>query len=296
MKSILVTGSNGLLGKKVVEALLNEGHYVTGVSIEKESKTINGRFKYICMNLSNSCKLEKVFDANEFSHVIHLAAIAHVVKGEKISWSKYYRVNTLMSRQIFECASRKSVPVFFSSTVDVYGVQNGEVDERTIPRPVGSYAKSKYLAEKNLIELAKQPYLIARFAPIYTEDNKKDIRKRYYIKYPKICYLIGDGMEYEFLSVDKAVLSIVNWVVNYETMSGIINVCDDKKYNTKELIKLDKENGLTPMVIKIPKLLKRLMHVCVNIVFSKKLFLKFTAYKVIKPININRSCSNQFSD
>jgi nucleoside-diphosphate-sugar epimerase len=296
MKSILVTGSNGLLGKKVVEALLNEGNYVTGVSIEKKSKIVNDRFQYICMDLSNICKLEKVFEENEFLHVIHLAAIAHVVKGVKISWSKYYRVNTLMSRQIFECATRKNIPVFFSSTVDVYGIQNGEVDETTVPIPIGSYAKSKYLAENYLMELAKQPYVIARFAPIYTEDNKKDIRKRYYIKYPKLCYLIGDGMEYEFLPVNKAVHFIVNWLVNYKTMSGIINVCDDKKYNTKELIKLDKENGLAPVVLKIPKWLKKLMYVSVDVVFSKKPFFKFTAYKVIKPISINRSCSNQFSD
>lgn len=290
MKSILVTGSNGLLGRKVVEALLKEGHYVTGVSIEKESKIVNHRYKYISANLTNVLEIEKIFKENEFTHVIHLAAIAHSIRGFNISWSNYYRVNTLMSRQIFECASRKRIPVFFSSTVDVYGFQSCEVDETTVPKPVGFYAKSKYLAEKQLIQLAKQPYLIARFAPIYTEDNKKDIRKRYYIKFPKICYLIGDGMEYDFLSSDKAVNCIINWVVNYEKMNGIVNVCDDEKYNTKNMIKLDKENGLNPIVIKIPNWFKKFIHVFVSTFFRKKPFLKFTVYKIIKPISIKRIC------
>lgn len=113
MKSILVTGSNGLLGQQVVEALLNEGYSVTGVSTSKDGKCQHERFKYISADLTISEEVEKIFRDNEFSHVIHLAAIAHVFKGINISWSRYYRVNTMMSRQIFECASEANIPVFF---------------------------------------------------------------------------------------------------------------------------------------------------------------------------------------
>lgn len=293
MKSILVTGSNGLLGKKVVEALLNEGYYVTGVSIEKESKTNNARFKYISANLTNVIELEDIFNENEFTHVIHLAAIAHAIKGLKISWSTYYRVNTLLSRNIFECASQREIPIFYSSTVDVYGITKGLINEDTKPNPIGYYSTSKYLAEKSLQEVAKQPYLIARFTPVYTEENKRDIQRRYYIRFPYLSYLIDGGIEYEFLS-DKNVINIVlKWVVSSEKLSGIINVCDEKKYNTKELIMEDREKGLARNVIKIPKLVKELMRLIINVVFCRNEFLKFSAYKIILPMRFEREKLNK---
>lgn len=293
MKSVLVTGSNGMLGQEIVKALLNEGYIVTGISIEKDSKCQHERFKYISADLTRSTEVEKIFRENEFSHVIHLAAITHVFKEVNISWSRYYRVNTMMSHQIFECASLERIPVFFSSSVDVYGITNEVIDEDTEPKPIGAYAKSKYLAEKRLVELAKQPYLIARFAPIYTDENKEDIHKRYYISYPKICFLIEDRMEYEFLSSNNAVKIILRWVKSPETFRGILNVCDAKRYNTKELIRLDKENGLAYMVLKMPKWLKKLMHVSVNIIFCKNAFLKFTAYKIICPMKLDHKKLNE---
>lgn len=289
MRSVLVTGSNGLLGNKVVSALLNEGYNVIGVAIDETAKCHHERFKYISADLTNSVITETIFKEYKFSHVIHLAAIAHSIKGIKIPWSKYYRVNTMMSRQVFDCASKDKTPIFFASTVDVYGIQDKTISEESEPHPIGSYAKSKIMAERSLTELAKQPYLIARFAPIYTDENYQDRHKRYYIRYPKLSYLIGDGMEYEFLSSENAVNLILKWVESPETINGILNVCDDKRYNTKELIKKDKKNGLANKVFWIPKWLKKIIHISVDIVFCKMPFLRFTAYKIICPMRFEHS-------
>ena len=288
MKSILVTGSNGLLGQQVVEALLNEGHNVTGVSIQKVSKYKNDMFTYISADLTRSTEVEKIFKENEFSHVIHLAAIAHSVKETKISWSRYYRVNTMMSREIFELATKKQIPIFFSSTVDVYGIQDDIIDENTVPNPIGFYAKSKVLAEQALVEIADQPFLIARFAPVYTETNKKDIYKRYYIRYPKLAYLINIGMDYEFLSSGSVVALINEWVDKYETIKGVINIIDKKAHNTKSMLDDDMKNGANPITLRIPKMLYNLMIFGVNIVFSKLVFYKFSAYKILKPMRFDK--------
>lgn len=288
MKSILVTGSNGFVGNQVVNALLEEGHSITGVSIETESRNFHKNFTYVSIDLTNVGEINRLFDENEFSHVIHLAAIAHVVKGIRFSWSNYYRVNTLASTHIFELAASRNIPIFFSSTVDIYGIQRNEVDENTMPKPIGSYAKSKFLAEKRLIEISVQPYLIGRFAPIYSVENKKDIRKRYYLKYPNVCFLIGDGMKYDFLSLEKAKDIITSWVMKFETMNGVINICDDESFNTRDLIEQDKISGLKPIIIKVPKLLIKLIYIVVNISFSKMPMLRFSAYKIIKPLNFSR--------
>ncbi|MGI6373317.1 MAG: NAD-dependent epimerase/dehydratase family protein [Caldicoprobacterales bacterium] len=288
MKSILVTGSNGFLGQQVVKELLNEGYIVTGISIDKVGKFQHKNYKYISADLTRSKEVERIFRDNEFSHVIHLAAIAHVFKGKKISWSRYYRINTIMSRQIFECASKYKIPIFFASTVDVYGIQTGEIDENTKPNPIGSYAKSKVLAEKALIEIADQPYLIARFAPIYTESNKKDIYKRYYIQYPRLAYLINKDIEYEFLSSDTAVSVIMQWVKRYDSLYGIINIVDKQSYNTKKLLEKDIHSGINPIVLRIPNILYNLMILSVNMIFYKLPFYKFSAYKILKPMKFDK--------
>lgn len=288
MKSVLVTGSNGLLGQKAADILLNEGFSVTGISLDKDSKCKHERFRYISADLTKSIELERIFRENEFSHVIHLAAIAHVTKGLKISWSRYYRVNTMMSRQIFKCASAAKVPIFFASTVDVYGITNRVINEKTKPNPIGAYAKSKYLAEISLMELAAQPYLIARFAPIYTDDNHKDIQKRYYIHYPEVCYKIGKGLEYEFLSAAKAANLIKYWTKDTDNYKNIINLCEDKRFNTKDLIAEDRKKGRANILVYIPQWIAKIMEFGIKICIRRKPFLIFTASKIFSPIRISR--------
>ena len=288
MKHIMVTGSNGMIGSQVVKKLLENGYRVTGISAESTSKVEHKNYSYISMDLTNYKELREVFQNNKFTHVIHLAAIAHSIRGIKISWSRYYRINTLMSKQIFELATEHSIPIFFSSTVDVYGIQEDAIDEQTVPNPIGFYGKSKVLAEKALVEIAKQPYLIARFAPVYTESNKKDIYRRYYIKYPKLAYLMNKGMDYEFLSSDLAISLIAHWVDNYESIHGILNVVDKSSHNTKKLLEKDMSNVNKPVVLKIPKFLYKLMILAVNVLFFKLTFYKFSAYKILKPMRFDK--------
>lgn len=289
MKSILVTGSNGLLGKEVVDTLLNEGYSVTGISTGEESKCKNERFKYISADLTNFMEVDVIFKENQFSHIIHLAAIAHVLKGLNITWSRYYRVNTMMSRKIFECADADKIPVFFASSIDIYGMTSDLINEGSEAKPIGDYAKSKYLAERSMMEIVKHHYLIARFAPIYSETDLRDVHRRYYLKYPKLCYLIGNGMEYEFLSSRNAVNLILTWVKSPETITGIINVSDSQRHNTRELIEIDRQNGLAHRVLWFPNWTKGLARVGVNMVFRKNPLYKFSAYKIIEPIRLDHA-------
>jgi nucleoside-diphosphate-sugar epimerase len=152
-KSILVTGSNGLVGQQVVKGLLDKGYRVIGVDIGESKVIEDNQFKYISADLTQTMQVARLFQENCFSHIIHLAAIAHPIRGVNISWSRYYRVNTLMSRQIFEYASKKQIPVYFASTVEVYGVTQGKVSPETERCPIGKYAKSKYAAENALMEI-----------------------------------------------------------------------------------------------------------------------------------------------
>ena len=207
MEYVLVTGANGMIGNRVVGGLLNAGHSVLGLD-STEPKIEHKKYQHIQIDLVNCLDVEDIFDKNEISHVIHLAAIAHKTGQSDLSWARYYRINTLCAKTIFEFAAGKNIPIFFASTADVYGITEGNVIPETERRPIGEYAKSKFAAENALVEICKNSnnsYVIARFAPVYFGDSDIDKKKRYYLKHPKYCYRIGKGLSYEFLNVTKIV-------------------------------------------------------------------------------------------
>lgn len=287
MQNILVTGSNGILGRQVVKGLVEASYNVLGISVENEPVYKHEKYSYKQMDIIRCIDVEALFEENSISHIVHLAAIAHTYKGMDDSWSQYYRINTLCSKTVFNCARSHSIPVFFASTVDVYGVTKGEVDENIDPNPIGSYARSKMMAEKALAEICDgSTYQIVRFAPIYTEENRKDIEKRYFIKYPNICYLIGDGREYEFLAVEKAVKYIIDWVGDPNTGERIKNLCDAERQNTRDLIIAEREKGNAKLVIRIPNWIANLVFACVKKCFAQRPSFIFLISKIFKPIRL----------
>lgn len=288
MQYVLVTGSNGMLGSNLVKKLVEFGYNVVGVSLEKEPIFYHKRYIYKSLDLKKCLDVEALFNEYKFKHIIHLAAIAHTYKGMDDSWSQYYRVNTMCSKTLFQCANENSIPVFFASTVDVYGIVGGEGSEELEPHPISPYAKSKWLAEKALLNICKNnAYMIARFAPIYSEDNKKDIHKRYFIRYPSICYKIGRGAEFEFLSVDKAVDVIVKWLSLSAEIRGVYNVRDEKRVHTDELIANERVLGNVKLVVYIPQWLVSCLKIGINHILRKKELLRFKAYKVLSPLKTN---------
>jgi Nucleoside-diphosphate-sugar epimerases len=295
MQYILVTGSNGMLGQYVVKSLLEAGYNILGVSIEKDTNINHKNFKYSIVNLTKCMEVEKIFEKYDISHIIHLAAIAHSTKGMDDSWSNYYRINVLCSKTIFTCASRYNIPVFFASTIDVYGFTDSEVNEEILPNPIGSYAKSKWLAEdflKKNCESSK--YFIARFAPIYTEHNKQDIQKRFYLKYPKICYRIGNGKEYEFLSIDYVLKIVLIWINQKVSTNETINIRDQNRLNTKELIEKEQGKGYGNILIKIPDGAIFCLKILIDILTRSNSMLKYKVYKVIKPIRTTTNKLNTY--
>jgi nucleoside-diphosphate-sugar epimerase len=285
---ILVTGSNGMVGQQVVKGLLDEGYRVIGVDTGGSKGIENNQFKYISTDLTRTIQVARLLNDNNFSHIIHLAAIAHSVKGVNISWSRYYRVNTLISHQIFEYASKKQIPVYFASTVDVYGVTKGKVTPETECSPIGEYAKSKYAAENALIEICNSsPYTIARFSPVYSDKNSTDIMKRYYLRYPKLCYRIGKGIEYEFLNVKKIVENVVQWA-NSPRKQIILNLYDEFPANTRDMINEERKNGRANFVIQVPMWMIKCLHFGVNTFFGKRSYKAFMISKLITPITFER--------
>ncbi len=252
MRTLLLTGASGMLGSRVARALCERGHRVIGVDIA-DAKLEHENYLHAICDLTDPLAVRALFDAHPADRVIHLAALAHVTGEADLSWSRYFRLNVLVSQHVFENAARLGLPVFFASTVDVYGIPDGPVNERTEPRPVGGYARSKYEAEKRLAAImGDTPRFIARFAPVYTPEDAHDIQKRYYLKYPNLAFVVGKGIDYAFLNIERVVDVIGEWAGRDAAPTGVVNFRDDLLFNSRRMVKAEKAEGRAKLALRVP--------------------------------------------
>ena len=247
-KTILITGASGMIGSETVRGMLEAGYRVIGIDRRENFSITNDNYIHYVVDLSDKAYLKEIICQNNVDRIIHLAALAHSVDGKEYSWEDYYHLNVECAKNIFEMAEQR--PVLFISTVDVYGFTKGVVNVQTELKPISHYAKSKALAESECKKLSN--YTIFRFSPVYTDAVKRDIQKRYYLKYPNVAYRIGKGTEYEILNVKKAVFFMVAWC-NDIPQNEIRIIKDDNRMNTADYIKAEKQMGRAKIVLWIPK-------------------------------------------
>ena len=247
MQTILVTGGKGMIGSQLVSGLLDAGYRVVSVDRVGEEET-QERFVHVKADLADREALNGIMAAQRVDRVIHLAALAHTAGEKDLSWERYRHVNVTCAENVFEAAGDR--PLLFISTVDVYGFTKGLVDEHTELRPVSEYGRSKKMAEESCRRICSR-YTVFRFSPVYTDTVKRDIQKRYYLKYPKLAYQIGKNTEYEILNIRRAVQAMVAWCAQ-EPQGETRIIKDDVRMNTADYIRAEKAAGRANVVLHLP--------------------------------------------
>lgn len=254
-----------MVGSRLVEELLKAGHYVIGID-RTGKEACGGNYTQYQADLADKERIKKIANTNKVDRFIHLAALAHTEGEPDLSWDRYYHVNVECAKNLFDVAGER--PVLFISTIDVYGFFDGKsvVDARTELHPVSNYGKSKALAEKACRTL--KHYTIFRFSPIYSDEIKRDIQKRYYLKYPNVAYRIGKGTEYEILNVKKAIKAMVSWC-NTETKNDIQVIKDSKSMWTPDYIEAERKAGRAKLVLYFPRWMVYCGYVVLKRVFGE---------------------------
>ena len=274
--NILVTGSAGMIGSYVVKGLVDKGHKVIGVDRVLPKEELKG-LTSVVLDLASKDDVNKVFDENRIDRCIHLAALAHTAGMKNLTWDVYYKINFECAENVFEACATYNVPVLFISTVDAIGMVKGLITPDTELNPISNYGKSKALAEGRLKEICKV-WNIYRFSPVYTPEIKRDIEKRYYLKYPNWAYKIGDGGQFEVLNVTGAVASMVEWV-DKKVDNTIHVIKDSELLDINDLIKAEKAEGRAKHVLHFPKWMVVCGYHVIKLIFGKsnKTYLVFKA-------------------
>ncbi len=247
LQTVLITGASGMVGSATVQGILAAGYRVIG--IDRQNACVEDeRYTHYVVDLADTQTIRQILADHAVDRVIHLAALAHLVNGKDYTWEEYRHVNVECAANVFEAAGER--PVLFISTVDVYGFVRSVVDGQTAARPISHYATSKALAEAQCAKL--DHYTIFRLSPVYTDTIKRDIQKRYYLKYPHIAYRIGGGTEYEILNINGAVKAMVDWCG--ETPKNDVRIIkDETRMNTADYIRAEKQQGRAKFVLYIPR-------------------------------------------
>lgn len=147
MKKILVTGVNSYIGlslKKYLESKADE-YSVDSISVRGDEW--------------------KKADFSKYDAVFHAAGLAHI-KETKQNSHLYYEINRNMAAAVAEKAKADGVNQFiFMSSMSVYGLDTGVINENTMPCPNSSYGKSKLEAEKLISELADDSFKVCILRP-----------------------------------------------------------------------------------------------------------------------------------
>lgn len=274
--NILVTGSAGMIGSYVVKGLIEKGHTVIGVDRVKPKEELDGLTPAV-IDLASKNDVNKLFEENKIDRCIHLAALAHTAGMKNLTWDIYYKINVECAENVFEACATHNVPVLFISTVDAIGMVKGLITPETNLNPISLYGKSKAMAEGRLKDICKV-WNIYRFSPVYTPDVKRDIEKRYYLRYPNWAYKIGKGEQFEVLNVNGAVTAMVDWV-SKEVDNTIHVIKDAELLDINGLIKAEKAEGRAKYVIWIPRWMVVCGYYVIRLVFGKsnKTYLVFKA-------------------
>lgn len=276
MKKILITGSAGMIGSYLVKDLLAKGHQIVGVD-RRELDYRHENLRQVVLDLSDKKALNELFETERVDRCIHLAALAHFAGENDLSFERFKFVNVTCAENVFKACARYKVPVLFISTVDAIGMVKGLITSKTKLNPISNYGKSKAMAEGRLKEIC-QKWNIYRFSPVYTANQKRDIEKRYYLKFSNLAYKIGNGGKFEVLEMAGAVKAMADWV-DKEVDNTIHIIKNPDLLDVNDLIAAEKAEGRAKHVIWIPRWMVVCGYYCIKAIFGKsnKTYLVFKA-------------------
>ena len=169
-KKILLTGSNGLLGQKLVSLLVQQ----TDIQLIATSRGTNRMdftdgYEYQEMDVTNAKQVAEVIETTRPNAIIHTAAMTNVdqCEGEKdLCWAMNvqaveYLVKACEKNQIFLC---------HLSSDFVFDGSSGPYSEENSPSPISFYGWSKYAAEE-VVKRSKCSWNIVRTVLVYGITN-----------------------------------------------------------------------------------------------------------------------------
>lgn len=167
---VLITGSNGLLGQKIVGQVLKKGTSFLATSKGENRNPNCPSENYQSLDICDANAIEKVFTDFQPTHIIHTAAITNVDTCE-LNPEECELVNVTATRYLFEAAQKVNAHFQLLSTDFVFDGEKGNYKETDEPNPLSIYAQSKVDGEALLLNSNYKNHSIVRTIIVYGVGN-----------------------------------------------------------------------------------------------------------------------------
>jgi len=166
MKKILVTGSNGLLGQKVIEILTG----LKSVDIIATSRNVDKivdvkGYDFELLDLTNHVETGYIIRIHNPDIIINTAAMTQVDKCEEQK-AECWKINVEALKNLVKCSNDVKAQLIHLSSDFVFDGTGGPYTENDIPNPLSYYGLSKWEGEKIIKDRADK-WTIVRTILVY---------------------------------------------------------------------------------------------------------------------------------
>jgi len=282
--SIVITGANGFIGRRLVQALSNSAQDLLLVDLSLPKDFLNGLW-YSPESFLEF--LEDSVETNGVTLILHFGAISDAQSSNHELLNKY---NTEFTNSLAKNSSRLNIPFVFASSMSVYGQDGNSLDTSTLL----PYAKSKRESENFIQDLSliypEWPCLTLRLSNVFGYD---EFSKMHMASIPFRFTLdaVNTGSigvwnvkdasgklriaSRDFLFVDDLIVQIRKLIEHFPN-KGILDLGSGKSTSLQDLARVvakgTKANILT---VDIPKTIRQdtyQLFTCANIAWMKEPF------------------------
>ena len=166
-KKILITGSNGLLGQKLIHLILDHSsHRILATSKGENRIESRADFSFTSMDITDKENVINVIADFNPDVIINTAAMTNVDACES-NKDECIAMNVNGVKNLVNACLAHNIHLIHLSTDFVFDGESGPYKEDDVPCPLSFYGQSKYDAEQLIINSGLKNWSIARTIIIY---------------------------------------------------------------------------------------------------------------------------------
>lgn len=234
---ILITGSNGLLGQKLVE-LLRQQPGVEVLATSRGPNKLAARYPdlhFVPLDVTDAAQTHSVVAAVRPSHIIHTAAMTNVDECELNQTDCWTQNVTAVENLVAACETHRAHLIHLSTDF-IFSGEEGPLTEEAVPAPINFYGRSKLAAEQAVLA-SRQPAAIVRTVLVYgtAHDYGRTnivVWVRNSLRAGRPIKVVDDQYRTPTLAED---LAQGCWLVAQQNATGIFHISSDEYFTPYQM-------------------------------------------------------------
>lgn len=236
----LITGGTGFIGSRLALRCLHDGHTVRVLGQENNPAEADNRkwiedrgAEVVLGSVTDSSLVDDL--VRDIDTVFHLAATQHEMN---VPDQRFQDVNVAGTRIVLEASVAAHVTRFVhGSTIGVYGVPHGVIDEETPPEPDNIYGVTKLEGERVVLGYQDRlPVGVIRIPEVYGPGDRR-LLKLFKALGAKFFFMIGRGENlHHLIYIDDLIDGFLSAAATERAVGEIILLAGKEPATTNQMV------------------------------------------------------------